>query len=98
MKQERLMSILQKPLISEKSAGLADKYRQISFRVSNDATKPEIKKAVETIFNVQVNGVQTANVKGKQKRFGQMMGKRSNWKKAIVTLKEGHDIDFTGTE
>ena len=66
-------------------------------KVLPDATKPEIKAAVEMLFNVDVTGVQVANVKGKVKRFGQTVGRRSNWKKAYVTLAEGQDIDFTGT-
>ena len=98
MKQERMMTILQKPIITEKSAILADKNRQISFKVLKDATKPEIKLAVETIFNVKVDSVQTIQVKGKKKRFGQRMGQRNNSKKAFVRLKEGFDISFSGTE
>jgi large subunit ribosomal protein L23 len=63
-----------------------------------DASKPEVRKAVELMFDVKVTGVQIANVRGKSKRFGQTQGKRADWKKAYVTLAEGHDIDFMGVE
>ncbi len=95
--QERLLKVLLSPIVSEKSARIADRNRQFAFKVLPDATKPEIKAAVEMLFNVDVTGVQVANVKGKVKRFGQTVGRRSNWKKAYVTLAEGQDIDFTGT-
>ncbi len=94
--QERLLKVLLSPIVSEKSARIADRNRQFAFKVLPDATKPEIKAAVEMLFNVDVTGVQVANVKGKVKRFGQTVGRRSNWKKAYVTLAEGQDIDFTG--
>jgi large subunit ribosomal protein L23 len=68
------------------------------FRVVPDASKLEIRKAVESLFDVKVTAVQVANVKGKVKRFGQTTGRRSNWKKAYVTLAEGSDIDFMGAE
>lgn len=96
MNQERLMKVLLAPIVTEKSAGLADKKRQFAFRVLSDATKPEIKQAVERMFEVQVAHVQVANLKGKQKRFGGIGGRRSGAKKAYVTLMPGHDIDFTG--
>lgn len=96
MNQERLLKVLLSPLISEKSATAADENRQFAFKVTTDATKPEIAKAVEMLFEVEVEKVRTVNVKGKTKRFGAMMGKRSDWKKAYVQLKEGHDIDFAG--
>ena len=64
--------------------------------VSVDATKPEIAAAVESLFEVEVEDVRTIKVKGKTKRFGAMMGRRNDWKKAMVRLKEGHDIDFAG--
>ena len=95
MSNERLMKILLGPLVSEKSALAADESRQFTFKVTTDATKPEIAKAVELLFDVEVEKVQTVNVNGKRKRFGQMPGKRKNWKKAMVRLKEGQDIDFT---
>ena len=90
------MKVLLSPIITEKSAGLADANRQFAFRVTTDATKPEIKAAVEKLFEVEVANVQVANMKGKQKRFGAIHGRRSDWKKAYVTLKPGHDIDFMG--
>jgi large subunit ribosomal protein L23 len=96
MSQERLTQIILRPIISEKSAIVADNARQVVFKVRTDATKPEIKQAVEFLFDVQVEKVRVANVKGKNKRFGAVMGKRSDWSKAYVTLKEGHDIDFAG--
>jgi large subunit ribosomal protein L23 len=98
MNRERLMKLLLSPHVSEKSTILADKNRQFVFQVARDATKPELKKAVELMFNVEVQGVQLLNVKRKEKRFGRRMGHRPGWKKAYVTLKPGHDIDFTGAE
>jgi len=96
MSKERLMKILLSPVVSEKSAIAADRANQFGFKVVTDATKPEIAAAVELMFDVKVEQVRTVNVKGKQKRFGAMMGKRNNWKKAYVRLQEGHDIDFAG--
>lgn len=98
MNQERLMNILLAPHVSEKSTRIADADRQVVFKVVRDATKPEIKGAIELMFNVQVADVRVCNVKGKTKRFGRMEGRRSNWKKAYVTLKPGHDIDFMGPQ
>jgi large subunit ribosomal protein L23 len=98
MSQERLMKILLAPLVSEKTARIADSNRQYAFKVVPDATKPEIRRAVETLFDVKVTSVQVANMRGKVKRFGQTLGKRSNWKKAYVTLAEGQDIDFAATD
>ena len=98
MSQERLMKILLSPLVSEKSARIADKYNQITFKVAVDATKPEVKKAVEAMFEVKVEAVHMLNMKGKKKRFSNMLGKRKDWKKAYVTLAEGSDIDFLGAE
>jgi large subunit ribosomal protein L23 len=94
MNKERLMKILLGPVISEKSATASDEARQFTFRVATDATKPEIAAAVEMLFDVNVEKVQTVNVKGKRKRFGQIPGKRRDWKKAVVRLAEGQDIDF----
>ena len=94
MNKERLMKVLLGPLVSEKSAMAADNGRQFTFKVATDATKPEIAAAVELLFEVDVEKVQTINVNGKRKRFGQLQGKRKNWKKAMVKLKEGQDIDF----
>ncbi len=98
MNQERIMKVLVAPIVSEKSTRLADANRQYVFRVVKDASKPEVRKAVELMFDVKVEAVQIANVKGKTKRFGQSIGKRADWKKAFVTLAEGHDINFTGAE
>ena len=98
MNDERLMRILVAPHISEKSARVADASNQVVFRVLPDACKPEIKRAVEKLFNVEVESVRTASVRGKLKRFQRTPGKRSNWKKAYVRLKPGHDIDFLGGE
>ncbi|MBT3047341.1 MAG: 50S ribosomal protein L23 [gamma proteobacterium symbiont of Ctena orbiculata] len=95
MNNERLMKVLLSPVVSEKSSVVADSNQQYTFRVATDATKREIAKAVEKLFEVEVERVQVVNCKGKQKRFGQVMGKRSDWKKAYVRLKPGNDIDFT---
>ena len=96
MSKERLMKILLSPVVSEKSAMAADASNQFGFKVVTDATKPEIAQAVELLFDVKVRDVRTVNVRGKQKRFGAVMGKRNNWKKAYVRLEDGHDIDFAG--
>ena len=98
MNQERLMKILLSPHVSEKSTLTADTNRQFVFRVARDARKPEIKRAVELMFKVQVNRVQVVNVKGKRKTFGRIPGRRPDWKKAYVCLKAGFDIDFMGTD
>ncbi len=94
MNDERLFQILVAPVISEKSTRLADKHGQVVFKVIPSATKSEVRKAVEKVFKVEVESVQVVNVRGKIKRFGRTPGARSNWKKAYVRLKEGHDIDF----
>ena len=94
MNQERLMQVLLAPQISEKATYVADKHEQVVFRVATDATKPEIKAAVELLFKVEVEGVQVANVKGKVKRFNGATGRRRGWKKAFVSLKPGHEINF----
>ncbi len=91
---ERLMTVLLAPVISEKGTFIADKHEQVIFRVQPDATKPEIKAAVELMFKVQVDSVQVANAKGKEKRFGRFIGRRRNWKKAYVSLKPGQEINF----
>lgn len=90
----RLLQIILAPQVSEKSTYVADKHEQVIFRVTPDATKPEVKAAVELLFKVQVESVQILNVKGKQKRFGRFMGRRSDWKKAFVCLKPGQEINF----
>ena len=94
MNQERLMQVLLAPQISEKATYVADKHEQVVFRVASDATKPEIKAAVELLFKVQVETVQVANVKGKVKRFKGSVGRRRGWKKAFVSLKPGQEINF----
>ncbi len=96
--QERLMQVILAPVISEKSTFVADKHEQVIFRVIPDATKPEIKAAVELMFKVQVESVKVANVKGKEKRFGRFNGRRNNWKKAYVCLKPGQEINFAEGE
>lgn len=92
--QERLMQVLLAPLVSEKATMLADRSNQVVFVVSPDATKPEIKAAVELLFKVRVNSVQVANLKGKEKRFGRTIGRRSDVRKAFVCLAPGQEINF----
>jgi large subunit ribosomal protein L23 len=98
MNFDRAANILLSPHVTEKATLIGDASNQFVFKVIQDADKGEIKHAVETMFNVQVDSVRTLKVKGKTKRFGWRMGKRKNWKKAYVKLKPGHDIDFTGGE
>lgn len=100
---ERLMQVLLAPVVSEKSTFVGEKSNQVVFKVASNATKPEIKAAVELLFStkdnkVQVTRVSVANVKGKKKRFGRMMGRRANWKKAYVSLAAGQEINFQATE
>jgi len=97
MNVERLHQVLRRPIISEKSTNAAESGQQVVFEVLTDATKNEIKTAVESLFEVSVEGVQVINVRGKVKRFGKTPGKRTNWKKAYVRLAEGDDIDFLGS-
>jgi large subunit ribosomal protein L23 len=98
MNKEQLMKLILEPRITEKSTLLGDKYNQFVFKVATSATKPEIKKAVELLFEVEVESVKVTNVKGKSKRFSQIQGRRSDWKKAYVKLKPGFDIDYMGTQ
>ena len=94
---ERLLTLLLAPVVSEKATQLADKHNQVIFRVRPDATKSEIKAAVELLWKdkkVEVKSVQIANVGGKAKRFGAYAGHRRSWKKAYVCLKPGHEITF----
>lgn len=98
MNEERLMTVLLAPHVSEKTAMAADTNNQHAFKVLPNANKSEIKQAVEKLFEVKVASVNTINMSGKRKRFGRRQGKRSDWKKAIVTLEPGHDIDFGGFE
>ncbi len=96
--QERLFQVILAPQITEKATYIADKYQQIAFKVRTDATKPEIKAAVELVFKVEVLSVSVANVKGKTKRAGRIMGSRKDWKKAYVSLKPGQEINFAAGE
>ncbi len=98
MNEERLLKILLAPHVSEKSNRLTDRYNQVAFKVTRDATKPEIRDAVELLFKVKVKGVTVLNVKGKRKRFGALAGRRSDWKKAYISLEAGHEIDFLGAK
>lgn len=93
--ESKLAKIIQGPIVSEKSTLAAEKQGRVVFRVLREATKPQIKSAVEKMFNVEVESVNVLNVLGKQKRFGRSLGKRSDWKKAYVKLKAGHDIQFS---
>jgi large subunit ribosomal protein L23 len=96
--QERLMTVIRGPHLSEKSHVAAEK-NQVVLKVRTDATKREIKQAVELLFEVKVDGVQVVNVKGKNKRFQQSSGRRSDWKKAYVKLAEGSSVEeFFGAE
>jgi len=90
------MNVLLSPHVSEKTAMSADKHNQHVFRVVRDAKKNEIKQAVEKLFDVKVTEVNTIGMKGKRKRFGRRFGKRSDWKKAVVTLQAGDDINLGG--
>ncbi len=94
-REERLMKVLLAPVISEKATMVAEKNEQVVFRVTPDATKPEIKAAVELLFKVQVESVQVANRQGKQKRSGRFVGRRNHTKRAFVSLKPGQEINFT---
>lgn len=94
MNQERLLQVLLAPQVSEKATDVADKNNQVIFKVAADATKPEIKAAVELLFKVEVEAVQVLNVKGKVKRRGAIQGRRKGWKKAFVCLKAGQEIQF----
>lgn len=96
--QECLMQVILAPQVSEKATYIAEKHNQVIFRVVQDATKAEIKAAVELMWkaqNIEVENVQVTNIKGKEKRFGRFMGRRSNWKKAYVSIKKGQEINFS---
>ncbi|MDG9929345.1 MULTISPECIES: 50S ribosomal protein L23 [Pseudomonas] len=97
MNQERVFKVLVGPHISEKASVLADGSSQFVFKVAVDATKLEIKKAVESLFSVKVDTVRTVNVQGKTKRTARGLGKRNDWKKAYVSLQAGQDLDFTSS-
>ena len=96
MNQERMYQVLLAPHISEKSTLLAEEKNQHVFRVAPDATKSEVKTAVEQIFKVKVERVRILNTKGKAKRFGGRLGKRSDTRKAYITLAAGNDIELAG--
>ena len=98
MNKERIYQVLVAPHISEKATIVAEKNSQYVFRVAPTATKPEIKKAVEALFDVKVEAVQTVNIKGKTKRTARGMGKRNDIRKAYVRLAAGQDIDFADAE
>jgi large subunit ribosomal protein L23 len=95
--EARLMTILLAPVVSEKATQIADRHNQVVFRVRPDATKKDVKAAVELLWKekkIEVASVQIANVHGKKKRFGAYTGRRRNWKKAYVSLKPGQEINF----
>lgn len=96
--QERMLQVILGPHISEKSTAAAGGASQVVFRVRRDATKPEIKRAVEQLFEVKVDDVSVVNVRGKTRRFGNRTGRRSSWKKAYVRLAAGQNLDFVGAE
>lgn len=96
--QERLMQVLVSPQISEKATYIADRNEQVVFIVTPDATKYEIKAAVELLFKVQVESVQVSNLKGKEKRHGRYVGRRRDIRKAYVSLRPGQEINFVTGE
>ncbi|WP_137719800.1 50S ribosomal protein L23 [Methylobacillus flagellatus] len=96
--QDRLLQVILAPQITEKATRIADKHQQIAFKVRTDATKLEIKAAVELVFKVEVDAVTVVNVGGKTKRAGRVMGRRKDWKKAYVSLKPGQEINFAAGE
>lgn len=98
MNLERILSVVKQPHTSEKATIIADKFKQFTFKVLCCATKAEIKIAVEKLFDVKVKNVAVVNMKGKKKRFKQLLGKRKDWKKAYVTLQEGYEIGYSVTE
>lgn len=101
--QERLAQVLLAPVVSEKSTFVGEKNNQFVFRVATDATKPEVKAAVELLFSpkdkkIEIEAIRIVNVKSKEKRMGRFVGRRGGWKKAYVCLKAGHDINFAEGE
>jgi large subunit ribosomal protein L23 len=94
MKTDRLYTVLLAPVVSEKSTFIAEKHNQVAFRVLQDATKQEVKAAVELLFKVNVESVQILNRRGKEKRFGRTPGRRNHIRKAYVSLKAGQEINF----
>jgi large subunit ribosomal protein L23 len=97
-RQERLTSVLLGPHVSEKTTAAGERLHQVVFKVRPDATKSEIKQAVELLFSVKVDAVTSARVRGKARRFGGRAGRRSDWKKAYVRLAPGHDLEFLSPE
>ena len=95
---EQLMNVVLAPVVSEKSTFVADKNRQYVFRVADRATKPQVKAAIELMFKIKVDGVTLLNVRGKERRFGRLAGRKRSWKKAYVRLAEGQEINFAATE
>jgi len=101
LRQERLMQIISAPVVSEKSTFIGEKFNQVIFEVAPDATKPEIKAAVELMWadkKIEVLDVKVLNVRGKNKRFGRLTGRRRGWKKAYVSIKAGQEINFVAGE
>ena len=97
--EQKIMKVLLEPKVTEKSSMVGELNNQYVFKVAKNATKPEIKKAVELMFDgAEVESVQVTNVKGKRKIFKRLQGQRANWKKAYIRLKPGFDIDFMGNE
>ena len=94
--ESRLMQVLAAPIVSEKATAVAEKSNAVTFKVLQNATKPEIKAAVELMFKVEVKGVSVVNIKGKTKRFGKTIGRRDNVRKAYVTLKPGQELNLSG--
>jgi large subunit ribosomal protein L23 len=94
MSDSALYNVILAPHVSEKGTKLADTASQVVFKVAVDATKPQIRRAIEKLFSVEVESVQVVRQKGKQKNFGRIAGKRKDWKKAYIRLKPGQDIDF----
>lgn len=94
MSDSGLFKVILGPHVSEKSTMMAEESRQVVFKVSVDASKPQIRRAIEKLFSVEVESVQVMRQKGKKKNFGRVSGRRKDWKKAYVRLKEGQDLDF----
>jgi large subunit ribosomal protein L23 len=94
MSDSGLFKVILGPHVSEKSTMMAEDSRQVVFKVSVDASKPQIRRAIEKLFSVEVESVQVMRQKGKKKNFGRVSGRRKDWKKAYVRLKEGQDLDF----
>ena len=94
--EDRLAKVLVAPIVSEKATLVGEKHKQVLFKVLRDATKPEIKAAVELMLKVEVDSVRTVNQKGKTKRFGGRIGRRDHARKAYVSLKPGQELNFSG--